>query len=282
MKMQKVVLLFLLGAQFVVAQKSLLFDKKLIECEDKWVAYPMAKDSTYSYGFVYIDTQAGLTFDLKGNFKIDVKGNLIPKLRDQNSSMKYRLAPNDTRVAIIPEANFTALQVTATPDWLAIYRGNENSASRLFRRGFVNNEWNECSQALVFLEKVQQINPNYSGLATEMAFSYNCLKRYPDAIKVLQGALKIAPNDAYTNKELVYAEAKAGNLDAAIIAYQNALKNCKDQTYTAENSFQILQGYFFKNDNTNFEKWLAKEHDLLFNDKRFPPIIAQIKNLIKK
>lgn len=56
------------------AQNALKFDKSNIQCEDKWVAYQMNKDSIYNFGFIYVDNQAGLTLNYEGDFKIDKKG----------------------------------------------------------------------------------------------------------------------------------------------------------------------------------------------------------------
>ena len=51
------------------AQNNLIFNKRFIECEDKWVAFQMDKDTSHTYGFIYIDSEAGLTLNLEGSFK---------------------------------------------------------------------------------------------------------------------------------------------------------------------------------------------------------------------
>lgn len=282
MKFQKTILLTLFFVQFLTAQKALVFDKKYIDCEDKWVSFPMSKDSIYYYGFIYIDTQAGLTFHLKGDFKIDSKGDFIANIVDSKSFTKMRLQPNNTLIALIPENRFESLKVSKIPDWLDMYRKDENSAVRLFRKGFVYNEWNACKQALGFLEKAKKADPSCKGLTTELAFSYNCLGQYSEAIKELRESLKVNPEDAYTNKELIFAQTKIGNIDEAIVSFKNAVKICKDTTYHSENAYQVLEGYFFKKDIPNFEKWLAENHDLLNKYKRFSPIIDKMSIDIKK
>ncbi len=35
------------------AQLNLRFDKRFVECEDKWVAFKMNEDSSYTFGFIY-------------------------------------------------------------------------------------------------------------------------------------------------------------------------------------------------------------------------------------
>lgn len=46
---------------FSIAQSKLVFDKKFVQCEDKWVAFPADSTGSYNLGFIYIDSQAGLT-----------------------------------------------------------------------------------------------------------------------------------------------------------------------------------------------------------------------------
>ena len=42
----------------------LKFDTKYFNAVDKWVAFPKKDtDSTYAYGFIYLDNQAGFTFN---------------------------------------------------------------------------------------------------------------------------------------------------------------------------------------------------------------------------
>jgi tetratricopeptide (TPR) repeat protein len=282
MKPRILILALLLASQFIIAQNSLTFDKKFVQSEDKWVAFPMAKDSTYMFGFIYIDQEAGLTFDLEGDFKINSNGKFITSGNKKESSIKTRLQPNNMLIAFIPESKFSELNISKTPEWLQAYKTNENSIERLYNWGYMYNGWNECEKALVYLEKAKNINQNYKGLNVELAFSYNCLKRYQDAILVLQKAIESNPTDSYTNKELIYAEVKSGQIDLAIKSFKRALEICKDETYNAENSFQILQAYFLQKDVINFEKWLSENHNLLYKNQTLPPIIEQMITLIKK
>ncbi len=39
-------------------QTLLNFNKRFVESEDRWVAFQIDKDSTFTYGFIYIDEQA--------------------------------------------------------------------------------------------------------------------------------------------------------------------------------------------------------------------------------
>jgi hypothetical protein len=51
---------------------TLRFDTNYYDAVDKWVAFPKKDiDSTYPYGFIYIDSQAGFTFNYESRFKLD-------------------------------------------------------------------------------------------------------------------------------------------------------------------------------------------------------------------
>ncbi len=237
------------------AQSQLQFNKRFVECEDKWVAFKMDKDSNYSFGFIYIDAQAGLTLNSEGSFKINNTGVFIPAKHD-SFGLKVRLQPNNVRVAFIPENKFNELKINATPDWLKYYKTDTTSVERLYRWGFLYNGWDECARALFYLEKAQKINPKYKGLEVELAFSYNCLNQFDKSIAVLQGALQSDPTDAYVNKELIYAEIKSGQLDKASESCKKALAICTDKSYNTENCYNLLHEFYLKKDKKNFMLWL--------------------------
>lgn len=238
-------------------QSPLIFNKRFVESEDKWVAFQKGKDSTYVYGFIYIDAQAGLTLNYEGNFTISENGSFIPKKLD-STHFKVRLQPNQVRVAFIPESKFGELQIPAIPEWLKYYKTDTASVERLYRWGYMYNGWNECAKGLTYLERAQQIDPTFKGLAVELAFSYNCLNQYDKAIIVLQRALEKNATDAYVNKELIYAQIKSGQLDKAAESCKRAIAVCEDKTYHGENCYNLLYEYYVRKDKTNFNAWLAE------------------------
>jgi tetratricopeptide (TPR) repeat protein len=241
----------------VQAQIVLKFDKRFVESEDRWVAFQKGKDSTYPYGFIYIDAQAGLTFNYEGNFKITPEGNFIPKKLD-STNVKMRLQNNNVLVAFIPENKFAELLIPAVPEWLKYYKTDTGSVARLYRWGFLYNGWDECAKALDYLERAQKIDPKYKGLEVELAFSYNCLKQFDKAISILTGALQSDPENAYVNKELIYALIKSGQLDQASERCKKAIAVCKDQTYNGEMCYNLLHEYYKTKDKKNFMLWLEE------------------------
>ncbi len=259
------------------AQVELTFDKRFVECEDKWVAFQMNDDSTYNFGFIYIDAQAGLTLNSEGTFKLLDNGSFeINKIEETN--IKIRLKPNNVKVSIIPNDLFQSLKITETPEWLKHYKTDVNTAERQYKWGFMYNGWNECKRALPFLLKARTIDPDFKGLTVEIAYSYNCLKEYSKAIKVLEDEIKKIPKDAYVNKEFIYSVTKTDDIEKATSQYYKSLKEIKNNPYNAENCFNIMQFFYIKKDKKHFNEW--------YNElKKWPNENTQIEkyaNLFKK
>ncbi|MBF4465993.1 tetratricopeptide repeat protein [Flavobacterium sp. LC2016-12] len=281
--MKKIFTLFVLLFVFnISAQNQLQFDKKFVQSEDKWVAFSADSTGAYPYGFIYIDPQAGLTFDYEGTFKIDPAGKFIPKRREIDGQMKYRLQPNNNLVAFISEARFEELHINKIPEWLKFYKEDEGTVKRLYNWGFMYNGWNECEKGLEYLEKAQKIDPEYKGLRVELAFSYNCLKQYQKAVDILKIALQKEPLDAYTNKELIYAETKNGNLQDAENVCRKVFKECTEKTYNSENAYNVLQAYYIKKDIEKFNRWFIEANSYLMNDQKIKPLAEQMKVELKQ
>jgi tetratricopeptide (TPR) repeat protein len=264
--MRWILAIFLLLSADMKAQDVLHFDKRFVESEDRWVAFQKGKDSSYAFGFIYIDAQAGLTFNLEGKFTISPMGLFIAK--KDTIHVKYRLRPNNVLVAFIPETKFGELRIDAVPDWLKFYQTDTNSVGRLYRWGFLYNGWNECAKALTYLERAEKKDPQFKGLAVELAFSYNCLEQYEKAAAVLENALKNDPTNAYVNKELIYSQTKSGELDKAAQSCKRAIAECKDSSYNWENCYNLLHSYYLKKDRSNFRLWLDETKKWCSNNEK--------------
>jgi tetratricopeptide (TPR) repeat protein len=263
------------------AQTTLNFDKRFVQSEDKWVAFKPDKDSTYAYGFIYIDAQAGLTLNYEGTFKILPTGEFVPKKLD-STNMKVRLQPNSVLVAFIPDTKFQELKISPVPEWLKYYKTDTSSVERLYRWGYMYNGWDECAKALTYLERAEKINPKYKGLAVELSFSYNCLKQYGKAEAILEEEIKTNPTDAYVNKEYIYTLTKNNKIDNAVNQFENSLKSLNDNQYNAENCYNILQYYYNQKDKGNFNKWYKVFQDQPNENKMMTKYAENMKAYINK
>lgn len=260
---------------YSAAQEKLNFNTKFTQSEDKWVAFPPDSIGSYIFGFIYIDSEAGLTFDYAGSFKIDGNGKFLLKKKETAGFVKHRLKPNRTLVAVIPDSHFTELEVSKYPEWLKYYKNDENTIEHLYKWGYMYNGWEECTKALEFLEKAKKINPDYKGLRVEIGFSYNCLGQSQKAITILKEALKLEPNDAYICKELLYSQIHNNQLDDAIATYDKIINEIADKTYNAENAFNILGEYFRQKNVEKFNAWIKKTQ--IDNDKQYGAYVEKLK-----
>ena len=283
--MKYFLILFTLIITNLNAQNILKFDKRNVQCEDKWISYQMNKDSIYSFGFIYIDSQAGLTLNYEGDFKIDKKGNyerIEPKEKRAVGFMKVRLQPNRVAIAEIPEEKFKELKIEKTPKWLANYKGDENSIEHLFRWGYLYNGYEEIEKALTYLEKAEKINPNFKGLQTELAFSYNASGKFDKAEIALQKELKNNPNDCYTLKELAFAYNHSEKQDKSIEVYNKMIAICNDKSFVQETAYNLAYKYYELKDKVKFEKWSKEAKKWSETENQFTKNLKQLEIEINK
>ncbi len=268
-----IILLILLSSFKINAQTDLTFDKLLVESVDQWVAFKMNEDGTHNYGFIYIDPEAGLTLNSEGTFKPKQDGSY--EVKKLEASLKIRLEPNRVKVAVIPADLYKDLQIEAIPEWLKYYKKDINTAKGQYNLGYLYNGWNECAKALEFLNKANELDPDFKGLAVERAFSYNCLKEYGKAAEILEEAIVKNESDAYMNKELIYSLTKIDGVEKATKQFYAFTKNAHDKTYDAENCFNIMQYYYQEKDKKNFMIWYKEL-------KKWPNENAQITKYVEQ
>lgn len=250
--------LILFFTMSVNAQTNLKFDVRVIDAEDKWVALPMNKDSTYTYGSVYLDNMAGLTFHLDGTYKISSQGKIILNKQPVYEILKKRISPNHVKVAVIPEVMFNDLQIKQFPDWLKSYKSDENNIDRMFMLGFTHNAWGNSEKALSYLKKVEENNPKKRGLYYELAFAYNALRQYDKAIIITTEALKLDSKNCELFKELLYAEMNLKQIDKAMESSKLALDVCTDKNFRMQMLRDLLYNYYTKKDKEQFKFWAEK------------------------
>ncbi len=247
-------LLFGLLAIPLHAQTNLQFDKRLIECEDKWVAFNNDKDSSYLFGFIYIDGQAGLTLNHEGTFRYTTDRRIVVEKLSSNS-IKYRLQPSNKKVAILPVTMYIDLNIETVPEWLSFYKKDTGRVKGLYQWGYIYNAWNECEKALTFLQRAREKDPRYEGLAVELAFSYNCLNEFQKAEDILEEEVKTNSSNAYVNKEYIFTLAKNKKIEKAVKQFKQSVKNEIDKIYNAENCYNIAQYFYNEKDKNNFNIW---------------------------
>lgn len=233
----------------------LSFDVKYYDAVDKWVAFPKKEsDTSYALGFIYIDKQAGFTFDYLTTFSITEdglkKGPNIP-----NASMKSRLSPNTREVAVLNEEQITELELPAVPDWLDIYKNGSNTTDYLKQMGYHYNHVGASHLALEPLLKAYEKEPHYEGLEFELSFAYNALGQFENAISVLEEAIKNNPNNYYFYRELGFSYVNQNKIDEAESTYKKGISISDNDFEKSEMAVNMAQAYFKLKNREKFDEW---------------------------
>lgn len=248
----------------------LSFDKKYYEAVDQWVAFPKSEeDSTFLYGFIYLDETAGFTFQLGSTFKIDSSRNFIPEPVDSTFNAKYRIEPNWRPVAIIPQERLTELNLPAEPDWLEIYKENSGSVAYLKNIGYHYNHAGACQLALEPLLKAYKMDPHFEGLEFELSYAYNHLGEFEKAIPILDRAIAFNPGNFYFYRELGYAYVNTSRIDEAETTYRTGVDKSNNDFEKSEMAVNMAQAYFNLKNKTKFDEWAKLTRKYAEKDSRY-------------
>lgn len=233
------------------AQTELKFDKKIIDCEDKWIA--LSTEHGYAYGFVYLDNSAGLTLFLNGGFSISENNTYVPA---DTAKRVIRVLLNVANAALIPREKYGELHLPEVPSWLVFYRTTDNNVDRIFRLGYIYNRWRESKKALEYLKAVRKIDNKYPGLDAEFSLAYRQQGNYQRADAYTDDAIKgIVKRECEANKRQIFAFTAANEMNKAENAYVMALRNCNDEMLKAELAYNIAFHYYKLKDKTKFKHW---------------------------
>ena len=239
----------------VKAQTYLKFEKRLVDCEDQWIAVKV--DSVnYYYGFVYLDNSAGMTFSLEGIFVIDESKKFISR---KNRRKIVRLLPNKVIVAVIAPQRYQELGIPDKPEWLKKFRTDDENADRLFRLGSTYNMWGDHVKALKFLKQARSKDRKYPGLDREFFWAYNGKKQEVLANLYLGEALANVSEERQTScelyKSLIFKQTNANELKQAEEMYYYAIKECTDETAKADMAYNIAFQYYKLMNKTKLKQW---------------------------
>ncbi|MFC0518768.1 tetratricopeptide repeat protein [Mucilaginibacter angelicae] len=257
---------FIVGSAFSQAANtgidtSLKFNQRYTKCEKKWVV--LSKKDTASYylfGFIYIDSQAGFTFDLQGSFKVNSDNQYITDPKPKDHSLKLRIIPNWQLVALLPEKHFSELGIKPEPDWIKGYYAYTDTVRHNYRWGWIYNDQGEPAIALTYLEPAYRSNPHTPGLEFEIAYAYNALNQYDAAIKILEPAIQNKPDNMFFYKELGYAYYHKKAYKQAIDTYKTGLGYADNKKSEAkgELAFILANAYKSTGNENEYKNWMIK------------------------
>lgn len=251
----KIFLIIAIVVSNICNGQELKFKTSYFDAVDKWVAFDKKEeDSSYVVGFIYIDQQAGFTFDFESRFMITDKG--LKKLpRDFDNSLKSRLSQNTADVAVLTEEQVQQLQLPKQPEWLKHYKTNETEPSYLVQIGYHFNHVGASKNAIEPLTKAYQKDFHFKGVEFELSYAYNATKQYEKAIEVLTKAIQHDPNNFWFYRELGFSYKNLNRISDAEIIYQKGISISNDNAQKAEMAVNMAQSYFKLKDKQKFDEW---------------------------
>lgn len=234
--------------------EDLTFDKRFYETLDKWVAFP-SDDSVYHYGFIYLDQEAGFTYQRGGTFRINAEGEFASDPLDTLTNIKFRLEPEWKAVGILSEQRLKQLNLPLEPEWLAIYNAGAGTVAYLKNTGFHFNHVGACQLALEPLLEAYEREPHFEGLEFELGYAYNALEEFEKASIVLEKAIAHNSDNFYFYRELGYSYKNLNLIKKAEKTYVTGMKKSNNEYEKSEMAINMAQAYFHLNDRKKFDKW---------------------------
>lgn len=256
--MRLILSLFILIYSFGFSQSNsteLKFNTKYYKAADKWIAFPKKEaDTTYTFGFIYIDEQAGFTFDYTSNFEKTSDG--LKKLpRQFEAGLKSRLSKNTVDVAILSDEQIRQLELPKEPEWLAVYKEGSEKPEYLKNIGFHYNAVGASNLALKHLLKAYKIKPHLKGLEFELAYAYNATGKFNEAIPILEKAIENDSQTFWFYRELGFSYKNLGQVKKAEKIYRTGMKLTEDKAQKAEIAINLAQSYVQLKNEKKFNEW---------------------------
>jgi tetratricopeptide (TPR) repeat protein len=241
---------------------SLSYEVHMSDCEDRWVAlYHKPEDPDYTYGFVYIDPQAGFTLHYFGRFTIDADGNYHAAsnpLPPDKFSLKIRLDQNGI-AAPLPDRALAQLQLPQKPDWLKYYEDKADPVTHKVNWGYFYNGIGDSRRAIDYLEPAYTERPDTPRVVFELAYAYNALGRPEDAIRVSKDEFRKKPKDQLLCREIAFAYLTLKSYKEATEQYRSCIALCDDsesgRAEKSELAMNLSSAYERLGDTPNRDAW---------------------------
>jgi tetratricopeptide (TPR) repeat protein len=246
----------------------LSYNVHMSDCEDRWVAlYHKPEDRDYTYGFVYIDPEAGFTLHYAGRFTVDSDRNYheAPNpLPPDQLSLKIRLEQNGI-AALLPPRALAQLALTEKPDWLKFYEDKADPVTHKISWGFFYNAIGDSQRAIDYLEPAYSEKPDAPRVVFELTYAYNAVGRAEDAIRVSKSGLVRNPKDELLCRETAFAYLHLKSYKAATEQYQTCIALCDDSDKSmaekSELAVNLSSAYERLGDAQSRDAWKKKAQD---------------------
>jgi tetratricopeptide (TPR) repeat protein len=240
-------------------QPNIQFETEYIDAVDHWVVLPN-KDlaaNNYLLGYIYLDEIIGFSITYYAELSIDTDFNWTLRNNTQNLILKSKLDPKSPLLYIVTSDQIESLNLPEKPQWLKLYDDEIKTAEDLVLLGYHYNKVNKSNVAIPYLIKAYKINPKAKNLVFELAFAYNSMGNYKNAITILKEGLIYDTNNFMLYREMGFALLQLQNYDEAENIYELGIQICENETQIREMAIDMAQTFFGLKDVDRFEKWAA-------------------------
>jgi len=247
----------------------LRYNVHMSDCENRWVAlYHNANDRDYTYGFVYIDPQAGFTLQYVGRFTIDSSGDYheAPNpLPPDKLNLKIRLQGRNGVAAPLPPRALAQLGLPEKPDWLKFYEDKGDPVTHKVSWGFFYNDIGDSRRAIDYLESAYGEKPDAPRVVFELTFAYNAVGRPADAIRISKSEFARNPKDELLCREIAFAYLTLKSYKEATEQYPACIALLDDsdgaRAEKSELAMNLSAAYERMGDTQNRDAWVKKARD---------------------
>lgn len=242
------------------------FDTPFYAAAERWVLFPASDENIFSLGFIYIDRQAGFTFDYLGDV---IKENGKLKIRnienEEIRSLKVRLQRGAKNVYVLTKNQLEELDLK-NPNWLEIYKTNSETDAYKIDIASTYNSVGGNEFALEILLKIKENNLSDEKLLFELVYAYNALGRHNEALEILETAFKVNDSEELFYKEQLYAQVMLFDFEAARAGYEAYVEKSKSFQYRTEMLYNLCYTHFLAKNREEFDFW-SKELRLQLDDE---------------
>jgi tetratricopeptide (TPR) repeat protein len=202
--------------------ESLKFEQRIADCENKWFGAEGA-DGKVLLGYVYVDPNAGFTFEHYG-YLDDSRGDLHAIKSDLYDKARVitKIGQNFP-ASCLTESQATALGLPSPPKSMEFYKDDRPPAEHHARWAYFYNHIGASDIALEHVSKAIAAGNSSVDLAFEHAYALNALGRFDETISLLS---PIVASNTKTNDliaELAYAYLAQGEYQKSIGLYTLAI-----------------------------------------------------------
>jgi len=254
--------------------------------EKKWVVLKKADTtSSYTFGYIYIDTLDGFIFQKEGTFKVGKKNRYIREPADlkkhfdrtalyppRSFMMGSILLPRP--MASISDKHFKELKIQAEPTWVKPYYNYTDTLAYNYSLACIYGNASYTYDAINYLQKIYKVNPHYigvkqklefgyylgcQGVELKLAWAYNSLGKYDESIAILNAAIQYDPKNAFFFYVLGWSYECKENWEMAISTYKQGFQVMgAEKSDLKKNLAGMVSGNYIKlNKLKEAENWAA-------------------------